>query len=195
VVLALLAVVVGIVGNVLLDPSNVRVFGSYLAIVVAAVAIMFLRLDILKALLFVLRVVLERANRILGGVRSRVVEHIQEINSKAVIYFTRGDDPAILNRAALYVLQNEETNRMQVVHVYERVADIPAHLAEQLKSIDHLYPQLRIDFVAVKGTFGPELIERLSKRLQVPKNQMFIGTPGDRFPHRIEDLGGVRVIL
>jgi amino acid transporter len=195
VTLALLAVIVGIVGNILLDPSNVRVFAIYLSFAVAVVAIMFLRVDILKVLLFVLRAVLERANRILGGVRSRVVEHIQEINSKAVIYFTRGDDPVILNRAALYVLQNEETNRMQVVHVYERVADIPAHLAQQLRTIDHLYPQLRIDFVAVKGTFGPELIERLSRRLQVPKNQMFIGTPGDRFPHRIEDLGGVRVIL
>jgi hypothetical protein len=29
----------------------------------------------------------------------------------------------------------------------------------------------------------------------VPKNQMFIGTPGDRFPHRIETLGGVRLII
>jgi len=24
---------------------------------------------------------------------------------------------------------------------------------------------------------------------------MFIGTPGDRFPHRLSDLGGVRVVL
>jgi hypothetical protein len=35
----------------------------------------------------------------------------------------------------------------------------------------------------------------LGRRLGIPKNYMFIGTPGDRFPHRIEDLGGVRVIL
>ncbi|MEJ2216894.1 MAG: hypothetical protein P8099_09790 [Gemmatimonadota bacterium] len=49
--------------------------------------------------------------------------------------------------------------------------------------------------LAVKGTFGPELIERLSQRLGEPKSAMFIGTPGDRFPHRVEDLGGVRIIL
>ena len=36
---------------------------------------------------------------------------------------------------------------------------------------------------------------RLSHRLHVPKNYMFIGTPGDRFPFRIEKLGGVRVVL
>ena len=42
--------------------------------------------------------------------------------------------------------------------------------------------------------FGPEIIEILSRRLAVPKNYMFIGTPGDRFPHRVEDLGGVPMI-
>ena len=47
----------------------------------------------------------------------------------------------------------------------------------------------------VKGKFGPPIIEQLSRRLNVPKNLMFIATPGDRFPHDIEDLGGVRVIL
>ena len=73
--------------------------------------------------------------------------------------------------------------------------DIPTDLAEHLKTIDRLYPQLRIDFLAVKGKFCPELIESLSRRLGVTKNYMFIGTPGDRFPHRIEDFGGVRVIL
>jgi len=68
-------------------------------------------------------------------------------------------------------------------------------LAEHLRLIDQLYPQLRVDFVAVKGSFGPELVEALSRRFRIPKNHMFIGTPGDRFPHRIEDLGGVRVVL
>lgn len=29
----------------------------------------------------------------------------------------------------------------------------------------------------------------------VAKNYMFIGTPGDRFPHNIAELGGVRLII
>ena len=103
--------------------------------------------------------------------------------------------PAELNRAALYVLRNEPTNHLTVVFVYKREEDIPSHLGKHLRDIDHLYPQLRIDFLAVRGTFGPELIEALSRRLRIPKNYMFIGTPGDRFPHRVEELGGVRLIL
>ena len=61
--------------------------------------------------------------------------------------------------------------------------------------IDRLYPKLRIDFVAIKGTFTPEMIETISEEMKIPKNNMFIGTPGDKFPHRVESLGGVRLIL
>ncbi|MDQ6737890.1 MAG: hypothetical protein M3Z30_09345 [Gemmatimonadota bacterium] len=56
-------------------------------------------------------------------------------------------------------------------------------------------PELRIDLLLVRGSFAPAMIERLAQRLRVRKNLMFIGTPGDRFPHRIDSLGGVRVIL
>jgi len=195
VIIALLAVLIGLLGNVLLNPANVRVFAGYVLAAVTVVGLMFLRIHLLKLGLAVSRAVLERTASTNGWVRNRVIEKINDINSRAVVYFTRGDDVAVLNRAALYVLENEQTNRMRVVRVYEEEGEIPAHLAKHLATIDRIYPQLRVDFLAVKGAFGPELIERLSQRLNVPKNYMFIGTPGDHFPHRIEDLGGVRVIL
>jgi hypothetical protein len=195
VTLALLAVLAGLVGNVILDPGNVEVFSIYFLIAGAAVAVMFVRRDILRIVLVVSSRVVERVRAANERIRSEVVGRLDEINRLGVIYFTKGDDPAVLNRAALYVLTNEQTSLMRVVHVYERENEIPAGLAEQLSAIDHLYPSLRIDFLAVKGTFGPALIESLARRLRVPKNLMFIGTPGDRFPHRLSELGGVRVIL
>jgi hypothetical protein len=123
------------------------------------------------------------------------IGQIERVNERPIVYFTKGDNLVTLNRAALYVLDNEQTSQLKVAHVYEDQGDIPKDLPEHLRVIDHLYPQLRIDFVAVKGVFGPGLVEALSRRLGVAKNYMFIGTPGDRFPHRIEDLGGVRVVL
>lgn len=195
VVVAFIAVMIGLFGNIIKDPANFEVFGIYFSIACTAVALMFLRIQIMKLLLDVSRGILERALALNEWIRKHIMSKIHQLNCTAVIYFTKGDDAVILNRAALYVLKNEETSRMKVIHVYEREGDIPADLAHQLATIDRLYPQLRVDFVAVKGVFGPELIERLSKRLAVPKNYMFIGTPGDRFPHRIEELGGVRVIL
>jgi amino acid transporter len=195
VALALAAVLVALAGNILIDPSYLRVFAGYFLATGAVVALMFLRVQLMRGVLFISRAVVDRVQRVNEWIRVTVHRKIEEINSLGVVYFTKGDSPAELNRAALYVMENEQTTRLRVVHAYEREEDIPAQLAEHLKTIDRMYPPLRIDFIAVKGKFGPELIELLSRRLAVPKNYMFIGTPGDRFPHRIEDLGGVRVIL
>ncbi|MBI5016430.1 MAG: APC family permease [Deltaproteobacteria bacterium] len=195
VIVALGAVLLGLLGNVLLDPAYVRVFLVYFVAVGAAVAVMFLRLHLLRAVLFAVRSVSEKVLATSRWVQESVRAKMDEINARAVVYFAKGDDPAELNRAALYVLQNEQTNRLQVVFVYAREEEVPPALADHLREIDRLYPRLRIDFVTVHGVFGPELIEALSRSLGVPKNYMFIGTPGDHFPHRIEDLGGVRLIL
>jgi hypothetical protein len=51
-------------------------------------------------------------------------------------------------------------------------------------------------YVAALATiYGPELIERLSREWGIPKNYMFIGSPSGRFPYRISELGGVRLII
>ncbi|MFH1724504.1 MAG: hypothetical protein ABII00_07770 [Elusimicrobiota bacterium] len=96
---------------------------------------------------------------------------------------------------ATAICGNDITSSCLYVSALSILSDIPPKLAEHLSTVDHLYPRLRIDFLTVKGKFGPELIERLSRRLNVPKNYMFIGTPGDRFPHRIASLGGVRLVM
>ncbi len=191
----LVAVLLGLVGNIILDPINVEIFEVYFLATAAVVALMFLRRELLKVALYVSRAVVESMGAASNWIHTAIMGEIKRISETAVVYFTRGDNMVTLNRAVLYVLANEQTSLLKVIHVYEDESEIPANLAEQLKTIDHLYPQLRIDFVAVKGTFTPQIIEGVSRRYNIPKNYMFIGTPGDHFPHRIEDLGGVRLIL
>jgi amino acid transporter len=192
---AFLAAVVGVFGNIVLDPITLEIFEGYFIATLAVVAVMFLRLEIMKVGLHVSRALVERFGSASGWLHTVILREMKRVNEKAMVFFTKGDNLVTLNQAALYVLDNEQTSRLKVVHVYEDQDEIPLHLAAHLKLIDRLYPQLRIDFVAVKGEFGPQLVEALARRLQIPKNHMFIGTPGDRFPHRIEDLGGVRVVL
>jgi hypothetical protein len=195
VVVGLLAVTVGLIGNLVLNPEYVRVFAVYFAVAVAVVGLMFLRVQLLKLLLNIIRSVVANIRAYSQQINQRIMASINEINSREVIYFSRGDNLESLNRAALYVLNNEITNNLKVVHCYEREEEIAIHLSEHLQTVDRLYPLLRIDLVLVRGKFGPELIERLSKRLGVPKNYMFMGTPGGRFPHNIAELGGVRLIM
>ncbi|MGB5694467.1 MAG: APC family permease [Polyangiales bacterium] len=195
VVAALIAVLLGLLGNALLDPINIEIFEAYFLVTAGAVALMFLRREILKVVLYVSRAIVQKLGKASKRIHDLLVGEIQRISESAVVYFTRGDNIVTLNRAVLYVLANEQTSRLKVIHVYQHESDIPPELAEQLKMIDRLYPELRVDFVAVKGEFTPQLIEAISRRLNIPKNYMFIGTPGDHFPHRIEDLGGVRLVL
>lgn len=195
VVVAFLAVCIGLVGNLVANPEYVQIFVMYFAAAAGVVSLMFWRLDIFRAGLAVSRNAVASIRGFSMTINQKVVEQIDKINSHSVIYFSKGGDLAALNRAALYVLNNELTNRMRVVHCFTEEDDICKELAENLQIIDRIYPRLRIDLVMVKGQFGPELIEQLSHRLGVPKNYMFLGTPDDRFPHNIEDLGGVRLIM
>jgi len=195
VVVAFAAVITGLVGNILLDPQTVRVFSLYALVAGLIVGVMFLRVQLLKGAFFVIGSVVDTVQALSDGLGGFIKRKIGEINARPVVYFAKGDDLAELNRAALYVLDNEQTTLLKVVHVYQDEADIPPTLAGHLAQIDKQYPNLRIDFLAVKGEFTPKLIEALGTRLDVPLNYMFIGTPGNEFPHRIEALGGVRLIL
>jgi hypothetical protein len=52
-----------------------------------------------------------------------------------------------------------------------------------------------MEYITMVGVFGPELIDRLSREWKMPKNFMFISSPGERFSYKVEELGGVRLIL
>ncbi len=195
VLIALVSVVLALLANIVLSPANLQVFLVYFVSAGAVVMLMFLRVTILQKLLAWVESTVGKLAIVNTGLRSLLHRRLVAIQERGVIYFTKGDAVDVLNRAALYVLRNEQTNRLTVVNVFREEDGVPVGLAEQLQLIDRLYPPLRIDFLAVRGNFGPALIERLSQRLEVPTNSMFIGTPSDRFAHPIESLGGVRVIL
>jgi amino acid transporter len=192
---ALAAVLAGLVGNMLMGGRDVVVFLEYYGVALAVISAVLLRIQLMKIVLFASRAVWQKLGRTGDVVGAYALRKIDQINQRPVVYFCPDDDVVDLNRAVLYVLANEQTRFLKVVHVYEKDAAIPPKLEEHVELIDRLYPQMRIDFVTVKGEFGPELVERLSKRLNVPTNKMFIGTPGGAFPHEIENLSGVRVII
>ena len=80
-------------------------------------------------------------------------------------------------------------------HLYKNKNDIPSNLKTDLEFLDEVYPEIKIDLVLRKAEFNPETIDRISREMGVPKNYMFIGSPGNRFPYHLEELGGVRLII
>lgn len=195
VIVALLATLVGIAGNITLNPAYFWVFLLYFIPSALAVSIMLWRTGLLKLFLFVVRATADSISKRSRHISRAIIARIDEINTHGVIFFTKGDSRQSLNRAMLYVLNNELTKKLRVVHVYEREEDIPPNLEYDLAFLDDVYPQIRIEFVKVRGRFGPELIEKLSRDWGIAKNYMFIGSPGGKFPYRISELGGVRLII
>ncbi|MDF1562664.1 MAG: APC family permease [Deltaproteobacteria bacterium] len=195
IMIALPAVIVGIAGNVIKHPDYFQMFLIYFIPTVIFVGVMLGRIGLLKAALFAVRGVSDAVGRVTGQWSSGIRAKIEEINSQQVVFFTRGDSRANLNEAMLYVRKNEHTNRLKVAHVVKKGEEPPEALAPDLKFLDEVYPDIQVDFVVVEGVFGPELIGELSEQWKIPRNFMFIGSPGDHFPFGLAELGGVRLII
>ena len=195
VILAIALTVLGLAGNVLMNPDYVWVLAEYLLPTLLIVGIMLGRIGLLKVCLFVVQALSENIRKITGGVSESLQERIRAINSQQFVFFSRGDDIHNLNRVVLYVLKNEHTSRIKVVTVVGDGDEAPAKLERDIGFLNEAYPDIDIELVVIRGRFGPDLVQRLSREWQVPTNFMFIGSPGDHFVYGLAELGGVRLII
>ncbi|MCX7749696.1 MAG: APC family permease [Clostridia bacterium] len=195
VVFAFILTVAGIVGNILLEPKYLQYFLIYFVPAITLVIIMFVRIRILKFALSVVRYISDYFNKINHKVARYIIHKIDQIRDLKIIYFTNGDTRSDLIKVMLYVKNNELTKSIKFIHVYDKVTNIPEDLEADIKWVDDAFPKIKVDFELVQGSFGPEIIEMISKKYGVPKNYMFIGTPGEHIPYSMEHFGEVRLII
>lgn len=91
--------------------------------------------------------------------------------------------------------KNESKVKLKVVTATKNGNVITKQFRNDINVVDREYPLIKIDFIELDAAFGPDLINELSEKWHIPINFMFIGSPGDRFPYKIEELGGVRLII
>ncbi|MGL2992425.1 APC family permease [Flavobacterium sp. TSSA_36] len=194
VVVAVGFIIVAFFGNIKLNTNSFFTFVSYLVPAFLLVSIMLNRsmlikvsIDALEYFYKPLRRVVVLSNRYLNKMHTSV-------NSQTFVFFTKGDDVAILNKVMQYVQNNESTKKLKIVNV-KNSSESNDLLIKDVEVLDRAYPEIDIEFVELEGVFGPEIIDDLSKQWGIPKNFMFIGSPGDRFSYRVADLGGVRLIM
>ncbi len=194
-ILAIVAVVTGFVGNVILNPPYVGVFLQYFVPAMLIIGIMLGRIWLLQAGLFVVRAVSNTILDKMGALGKQIAHKIEQINSQQFVFFTHFDNVSTLNKVLLYIRKNEHTNRLKVVTVVKDGERSPSNYEKKLQVLDEAYPEIKIEFVKIKGVFGPDLIKELSEKWNIPANLMFIGSPGDHFMYGLADLGGVRLII
>ncbi len=193
--IALLGVVIALYGNIKLHPEYLVVFLQYFVPAILIVYALLNRLSLFNLALLVLRSASENIRRIALISQLKISRLVRKTSDQHFVFFTKGDDIAVLNRVMMYVLENELTNSLRIVTVLKEGQVVPQEFLTDLNVLDRAYPDIKIIFLTEKGTFGPALIDKLSNDWGIPKNFMFIGSPGDRFPYRIAELGGVRLII
>lgn len=194
VVVAVSFIIAAFIGNVNLNTNSFYTFITYLIPAFLFVEIMLNRTFLIRFVIYALeyfysplRKVVVLSNRYLNKM------HLK-FSSQEFVFFTKGDDVAIINKVMQYVEGNETTRKLKIVNV-KKDGDSNVLLIEDLKVLDRAYPEIHIEFIEIEGVFGPELITELSEKWKIPKNFMFIGSPGDRFSYRVSELGGVRLIM
>ena len=199
-VIALIGVSIALIGNFMMppeegQPSNFSVFIKYFIPALIFVSIMLNRTLLLKIILNIIQYFFNPIRRFVKKTNKKLADLIDKINSQEFVFFTKGDDIAVLNRVMQYIEKNEHTRKLKLVTVLKDGEEISEDFLRDIEVLDREYPDIDIELVVLHGEFGPELIKKLSKKWNIPVNFMFIGSPGDRFPYRIEDLGGVRLII
>ncbi len=192
---AILAVLAGLIGNAIMNPKYLLVFLEYFIPSMVIIGIMLYRIPLLKAVLFVIRSINESIQRTATRISALIRGKINKINSQQFVFFTKGDDIATLNQVMLYVRKNENTRRIKIVSVINDNVAVAENLRNEINVLDRAYPEIDIEFIELSGIFSPELIKQLSDKWNIPTNFMFVGQPGKTFPYRLEDLGGVRLII
>jgi len=192
---AIFAVIIGLIGNAVMNPHYLTVFLEYFIPSLLIVILMLQRIRILKFCLFMVRATILSMTGKMEWLTGYIRNKIDAINAQQIVFFTRGDNIQNLNQAMRYVQNNENTNRIKVVIVYQDKNEIPGQLEKDLDFLDAIYPGITIEFVTIKGVFGPKLVKELSIKWHIPINFMFIGSPGNHFMYGISELGGVRLII
>lgn len=200
IVIAITAVIFALVGNILMKPkkgvpSNISVFLEYFVPAMLFIIIMLNRTVLLKFLLRIIHSLFDPFKSLVKKMDKKIMSVIDDINSQEFIYFTKDDDVETLNKVMLYIQNNEHTKKLRIVTALKNGNVITKQFRIELDVIDRAYPQIKIEFTEIDDSFGPELINRLSEEWKIPINFMFIGSPGDHFPYKVEDLGGVRLII
>ena len=164
--LALALVLLALGGLLGKDASILVVWTIYFLVTGGLVATMFFRVQTLKILYTASKAVLgHRRPRWLAAIS----DSIKGIGGQSIGFFCKSGKLSVMNKAVLYVRNNEDCAHIRIIHVYEDEARIPAKLLRNVNILDECYPKIKVDLVLVPGTFSPDVINYLSTQLKIPK--------------------------
>lgn len=195
VVIAILAIFIAIYGNIKLHPAFLVVFLQYFIPAMLIISLLLNRKFVLQYLLVVLKSMFDTFRHQARKSEIIITRKINRLSYQEFIYFSKGDDISLLNKVIQYVSANEITNKLKIVTVLPENNVPSKEFLSDFDTLDRAYPQIDLEYIQIVGVFGPELINELSLKWNIPTNFMFISSPSNRFTYRISDMNGVRLVI
>lgn len=195
VTIAIFAVVVALYGNVKMHPDYLVIFLQYFVPSIIIIIMLLNRKALLKMSLVVIENFFDTIADWAQASHSKLSTLMIRLNNQQFVYFSKADSIASLNKVMRYVQDNETTSVLKIVTVLQNDEKVSEEYLEDIKVLDRAYPEISIEFTPINGSFNPELIKKLSIEWKIPINFMFIASPGDKFPYKVSELGGVRLII
>lgn len=192
---ALIAVVIALYGTVKSNPEYLLTFLTYFFPSIIAIMVLLARKDIMIFIAKMLNSVQKKYKKHTIKSERSLYNTIKKFTKQQFVFFSKGDDISTLNKVMMYLSENEVTNKIKIVSILKEYQQPTEQFLADFDALDRAYPDVDMEYIIEEGSFTPEKVEELSQRWDIPKNFMFIATPGERFSHRVEDLGGVRLIM
>jgi len=193
VVLALVATIMGIFGNIRIDVNNLTFFEAYFIPSFVVVLFIIYQDYVLK---WAIRVTVP-----FPWVNSFLRSRFGDLVEGRFVVFVR--HISRLYHALEYINSNETGWHVTLIHCKcDKVCgtDTSKHLQElhdvipQLKKAG-VFPHLNLELLVLDKPFSPEVVEEMAQRLHLHKNRMFIGSVHHHHPYEYAELGGVRIIF
>lgn len=191
VVAAMLSTLIGIIGNMIIDPHNFLFFSYYFVPSIVIVLGVLYEDVIVKFLL--------RVAKPLLTINQKLNNRLEALTDTRLVAFVH--HVSRLHAVLEYINRNEHSLNIILVHcggsVAERDNKDYATIKDAIPTLQNagVYPQFAITTVYEQGDFGPEMIKTISKKLKVRRNRILIGSIHHHHPYDYADLGGVRIIV
>lgn len=191
VVIALLATVFGIFGNIRINPSNLTFFELYF-IPVALLALLMVYQD------YVIQFLVKMTERI-PFIHKVLVQRFRDVTEGTYVVFIH--NVSRLYSTLQYINQNETGRNIIIVHCKNQGSNkYDRSFQDLLEALPWLrkagmYPHLNLSILYKNEPFGPEVIDKVAKELNVRKNRILIGSIHHSHDFEYDQLGGVRIIF
>lgn len=192
VLLALSSTIVGIIGNINLDPKNLNYFATYF---IPAILLVFgfANMDMIINWLM-------RMTKKVPAIQRYLQKNFDDMHEGKFIAFVHNMDR--LHAILQYFNKNEVAWNITLIHAAcEEHRNELGKGAKDLQEIittmqkAGVFPHLRVNVVFINEPFGPALVDKVSKQYKVRKNRILIGSIHHHHQFDYSELGGVRIIF